>query len=52
MIEREASDIEIGGYGNKGYIWLRIYGKKERVMDFPQFTEDEVFCFNCNFNEL
>lgn len=41
MIEREASDIEIGGHGNNGYVWLRIYGKKERVKDFPQFSEDE-----------
>ncbi len=41
MIERDASDIEIGGHGNDGYIWLRIFGKKERVKDFPKFTEDE-----------
>lgn len=41
MIERDASDIEVGGHGNVGYIWLRIYGKKERVKDFPQLTEDE-----------
>lgn len=41
MIERDASDIEIGGHGNNGYIWLRIYGKKERVKDFPKFSEDE-----------
>lgn len=41
MIEREASDIELGGHGNSGYVWLRIYGKKERVKDFPMFTEDE-----------
>lgn len=41
MIEREASDIELGGHGNCGYIWLRIFGKKERVMDFPQFTVEE-----------
>ena len=41
MIERDASDIELGGHGNDGYIWLRIYGKKERVKDFPMFTEDE-----------
>ena len=41
MIERDASDIELGGYGNGGFIWLRIYGKKERVKDFPLFTEDE-----------
>ena len=41
MIERDASDIELGGHGNSGFIWLRIYGKKERVKDFPMFTEDE-----------
>ena len=41
MIERDASDIELGGHGNSGYIWLRIYGKKARVKDFPLFTEDE-----------
>jgi twitching motility protein PilT len=41
MIERDASDIEIGGHGNEGYIWMRIHGKKERVKDLPQFTEDE-----------
>ena len=41
MIERDASDIEVGGHGNEGYIWLRIYGIKERVMDFPRFSEVE-----------
>jgi twitching motility protein PilT len=41
MIERDASDIEMGGHGNSGFIWLRIYGKKERVKDFPMFNEDE-----------
>lgn len=41
MIEREASDIEIGGHGNEGFIWMRIYGKKERVNDLPKFTIDE-----------
>lgn len=42
MVERDASDIEIGGHGNEGYIWMRIYGKLERVKDLPQFTEDEA----------
>jgi twitching motility protein PilT len=42
MIERDASDIELGGHGNSGFIWLRIYGKKERVKDFPMFTADEA----------
>jgi len=41
MIEQEASDIEIGGHGNEGYIWMRTHGKKERVRDIQQFTEDE-----------
>lgn len=41
MIEREASDIEVGGHGNQGYIWFRIFGDKERVKDLPQFTTDE-----------
>ncbi|MBT8379630.1 MAG: Flp pilus assembly complex ATPase component TadA [Ignavibacteria bacterium] len=41
MIERDASDIEIGGHGNEGYIWMRIHGKKERVKDLPQFGDDE-----------
>jgi twitching motility protein PilT len=35
MIERDASDIEIGGHGNEGYFWMRIYGKLERVKDLP-----------------
>ncbi len=42
MIERDASDMELGGHGNEGYIWFRIYGIKERAMDLPRFTEDEA----------
>ena len=42
MIERESSDIEIGGHGSAGYVWLRTFGKKERVKEFPQFTPDEA----------
>ncbi len=41
MIERDASDIEFGGHGNGNFIWMRIYGKKERVKDLPQFSNDE-----------
>ncbi len=48
MIERDASDIEIGGHGNEGYIWMRIYGKKERVKDLPQFSDDESALIICN----
>jgi twitching motility protein PilT len=42
MIEREASDIELGGYGNGGYIWMRVHGKKMRIEDLPQFSTDEA----------
>ncbi len=42
MIERKASDIEIGGHGNDGYVWFRIFGKKERVKDIPRTTTDEA----------
>ncbi len=42
MIERESSDIEIGGYASDGYIWMRLFGKKERIKDLPQFTLDEA----------
>jgi twitching motility protein PilT len=55
MIERDASDIELGGTGNGGYVWLRIFGKKERVKDFPRFTEEEsaVIILNLlNTNQL
>ena len=41
MIERNASDVEIGGVGTQGFVWFRIYGNKERAKDIPQFTEDE-----------
>ncbi len=41
MIEREASDIEVGGHGNENFIWMRIYGKKERVKDLPQLNNEE-----------
>lgn len=42
MIERDASDIEIGGHGNEGYVWLRIFGKKQRAKDFPMLTNEEA----------
>ena len=42
MIERQASDVELGGHGTQNFVWFRIYGKKERVKDLPQFTRDEA----------
>jgi twitching motility protein PilT len=41
MIERDASDIEIGGHGNTASIWMRVYGKKHRIEDLPTFSLDE-----------
>jgi len=41
MIEREASDIEVGGHGNGGFVWMRIHGDKNRVKDIPSFTNEE-----------
>jgi len=48
MIEREASDIEVGGFGSDDFIWLRVYGKKERVKEFPKLTNDEAVIVICN----
>lgn len=42
MIEKQASDIELGGFGAQNYVWFRIFGRKERAVDMPQFTEDEA----------
>ncbi|NOX66908.1 MAG: PilT/PilU family type 4a pilus ATPase [Chlorobi bacterium] len=42
MIEKEASDVEIGGYGTEGYIWFRIHGNKSRVEDLPKFNHLET----------
>lgn len=42
MLERNASDVEIGGFGAQNFVWFRVYGKKERVKELPQFTLDEA----------
>jgi twitching motility protein PilT len=41
MVDREASDIELGGFGSEGYVWFRIYGTKEPLPDLPKFSSDE-----------
>ena len=41
MVDREASDIEIGGYGTVNYVWFRIQGIKKRVADLPNLKLDE-----------
>jgi twitching motility protein PilT len=42
MIERQASDVEIGGYGTDGFIWFRIHGTKARVEDLARLSQDET----------
>lgn len=41
MLEREASDVEIGGHGTAGSVWFRVHGRKQRVDDLPKLTADE-----------
>ncbi|NOX19010.1 MAG: PilT/PilU family type 4a pilus ATPase [Chlorobi bacterium] len=52
MIERDASDIEIGGHGNDEYVWFRIFGKKERVKDLPRLTVNETSVLIINLLNL
>ncbi len=55
MIERDASDIELGGHGNENFIWLRIFGKKQRIKELPQFSDDEatvIILSLLNINQL
>ena len=42
MIDRGASDIEVGGPGAANYIWFRIQGNKQRVKDLPNLRNDEA----------
>lgn len=41
MLLREASDLELGGFGSEGYIWLRVYGNKNIVSELPRLNYDE-----------
>lgn len=42
MIQKQASDVELGGFGTQEYVWFRIFGKKERVKEIPTLTVDEA----------
>ena len=42
MVRREASDIEIGGYGSNDFTWFRVYGKKNPIEELPRLTKDEA----------
>ena len=39
MVEREASDVEIGGLGTDDYIWFRVHGEKLRVEELKKIRE-------------
>jgi twitching motility protein PilT len=41
MVKREASDIEVGGYGSNDFVWFRVYGKKNIIDDLPRLNNDE-----------
>jgi twitching motility protein PilT len=41
MLLREASDLELGGFGSEGFVWLRVYGAKYIVSELPKLTFDE-----------
>lgn len=42
MFEKNASDIDIGGFGSQGRVWYRIHGKKSPDYSWGTFTFDEV----------
>ncbi|MCF6270476.1 MAG: Flp pilus assembly complex ATPase component TadA [Melioribacteraceae bacterium] len=42
MIEREASDVEVGGHGTDDFFWFRIHGEKVRVEELPRFNHLET----------
>lgn len=42
MIAANASDIDLGGYGSKGCIWLRVYGAKKPDKTLGEYTLDEL----------
>jgi twitching motility protein PilT len=41
MRSREASDVDLGGWGTQGYIWLRVHGDKRPVKDYGRFSAVE-----------
>jgi len=42
MIEKEASDVEIGGNGTDDFFWFRIHGDKFRIEELPRFNHLEA----------
>ena len=42
MEELDASDIDMGSHGSKGFIWYRVQGKKRPEEQFGKLTYDET----------
>ena len=42
MRDLEASDMDFGGFGARGKVWYRVFGRKSPDPDMPSYTEDEV----------
>jgi twitching motility protein PilT len=42
MVDMEASDIEVGGFGSEEFVWMRVYGKKQPIHELPKFSHDEA----------
>lgn len=42
MREHDASDLDLGGWGAGGRIWMRIHGEKRPIDDLGRFGEDEI----------
>ncbi|MBU0517984.1 Flp pilus assembly complex ATPase component TadA [bacterium] len=48
MIDSNASDIDLGGQGCLGQIWLRIYNNKRPAMELGAFSLDQFNIMNLN----
>ena len=48
MVDKGASDIDIGGNGSKGQIWFRIFADKRPVPELGAYSTDQfnVLCLN------
>ena len=42
MRDKAASDIDLGGWGAKGHVWLRVHGAKKPVEELGKFTNVEM----------
>lgn len=48
MKKKNASDMDVGGPGTNGKIWLRIYGNKTPCDDMPLYHDDEIIVLLLN----